>query len=146
MPALCARKRQLPECGLFRNGAVLLAIFFAIVSNLPAQGPSPSPSPPPGAQAPVARDAQGNVVPTTGAAATAERVIVTGSNIPTAEEVGVNPVDIYNRETMSKSGQRTTEQFLQRLPTVNANIIPQSNNENGSNTAVCAAINQPPGF
>jgi hypothetical protein len=44
------------------------------------------------------------VVPATGAAATAERVIVTGSNIPTAEEVGVNPVDIYNRETMSKSG------------------------------------------
>src|SRR5438477_468843 len=40
---------------------------------------------------------------------------------------------------MSKSGQRTTEQFLQSLPTVNANVIPQSNNENGSNTAVGAA-------
>src|SRR5438309_11091784 len=134
-------KAQLPECGLSRKSAVLLAIFFAIVSNLPAQGPSPSPSPspPPGAPAAVARDAQGNVVPATGAAATAERVIVTGSNIPTAEEVGVNPVDIYNRETMSKSGQRTTEQFLQSLPTVNANIVPQSNNENGSNTAVGAA-------
>src|SRR5438552_5756626 len=132
-------KAQLPECGLCRKSAVLLAIFFAIVSNLPAQGPSPSPSPPPGAQAPVVRDAQGNVVPASSAAATAERVIVTGSNIPTAEEVGVNPVDIYNRETMSKSGQRTTEQFLQSLPTVNANIIPQSNNENGSNTAVGAA-------
>src|SRR5438105_4950847 len=133
------KKAQLPECGLCRKSAVLLAIFFAIVSNLPAQGPSPSPSPPPGAQAPVVRDAQGNVVPASSAAATAERVIVTGSNIPTAEEVGVNPVDIYNRETMSKSGQRTTEQFLQSLPTVNANIIPQSNNENGSNTAVGAA-------
>src|SRR5437868_4316656 len=133
------KKAQLPECGLCRKSAVLLAIFFATVSNLPAQGPSPSPPPPPGAQAPVVRDAQGNVVPASSAAATAERVIVTGSNIPTAEEVGVNPVDIYNRETMSKSGQRTTEQFLQSLPTVNANIIPQSNNENGSNTAVGAA-------
>jgi len=139
-------KAQLPECGLSRKSAVLLAIFFAIVSNLPAQGNppmsaliGPSPSPSPGAPAPVARDAQGNVVPATGAAATAERVIVTGSNIPTAEEVGVNPVDIYNRETISKSGQRTTEQFLQSLPTVNANIVPQSNNENGSNTAVGAA-------
>src|SRR6266853_343869 len=129
-------KAQLPECGLSRKSAVLLAIFFAIVSNLPAQGPSPSPSP--GAPAPVARDAQGNLVPASSAAATAERVIVTGSNIPTAEEVGVNPVDIYNRETMSKSGQRTTEQFLQSLPTVNANVVPQSNNENGSNTAVGA--------
>src|SRR5690348_6959921 len=100
-------KVQLSECGLFRSGAVLLAIFFAIVLNVPAQDPPPAPAAP----APVARDAQGNVVPTTGAAATAERVIVTGSNIPTAEEVGVNPVDIYNRETMSKSGERTTEQF-----------------------------------
>src|SRR2546429_5406035 len=140
------KKAQLPECGLCRKSAVLLAIFFAIVSNLPAQGPSPSPSPPPGAQAPVVRDAQGNVVPASSAAATAERVIVTGSNIPTAEEVGVNPVDIYNRETMSKSGQRTTEQFLQSLPTVNANIIPQSNNENGSNTAGGAATHGPRGL
>src|SRR5207237_8731175 len=88
---------------------------------------------------PVARDAQGNVGPASSASATAERVIVTGSNIPTAEEGGVNPVDIYNRETMSKSGQRTTEQFLQRLPTVNANVVPQPNNDNGSNTAVSAA-------
>src|SRR6476646_2475367 len=113
-------KVQLPECGLFRNGAVLLAIFFAIISNLPAQGHlpmsaliGPSPSPSPGAAVRVAGDAQGNVVPATGAAATAERVIVTGSNIPTAEEVGVYSVDIYNRETISKSGERTTEQFLQ---------------------------------
>jgi len=122
---------QLNECGLFRKSAVLLAIFFAIVLNVPAQVPSPVPA------AAGARDAQGNLLP--GASATAERVIVTGSNIPTAEEVGPNPVDIYNQETMSKSGERTTEQFLQSLPTVNANIIPQSNNENGSNTAVGAA-------
>jgi iron complex outermembrane recepter protein len=133
-------KAQLPECGLFRKSAVLMAIFFAIIPDVPAQVAAiPSPSPSPGAPAPVARDAQGNPVPASGAAATAERVIVTGSNIPTAEEVGVNPVDIYNRETISKSGERTTEQFLQSLPTVNANVIPQSNNENGTNTAVGAA-------
>src|SRR5947207_4843482 len=123
-------KVQLPECGLFRKSAVLLAIFFAIILNVPAQVPSPAPV------AAGARDAQGNILP---AAATAERVIVTGSNIPTAEEVGPNPVDVYNTETLSKSGQRTTEQFLQSIPTVNANIVPQSNNENGSNTAVGAA-------
>src|SRR5436853_6537642 len=124
-------KIQIPECGLFRNGAVLLAIFFAIILNVPAQVPSPAPA------AAGGREGQGNLLP--GASATAERVIVTGSNIPTAEEVGPNPVDIYNQETMSKSGERTTEQFLQSLPTVNANVIPQSNNENGSNTAVGAA-------
>src|SRR5207248_8988041 len=66
----------------------------------------------------------------------AQRVIVTGSNIPTAEEVGPNPVDIYNRENINKSGEFTTERFLLSLPITNANIIPTSNNENGSNTAV----------
>src|SRR6266542_1044263 len=72
-------------------------------------------------------------------AAEAQRVIVTGSNIPTAEEVGPNPVDIYNRENINKSGEFTTEQFLLSLPIANANIITISNNENGSNTAVGAA-------
>ena len=75
----------------------------------------------------------------TPSAAEAERIIVTGSNIPTAEEVGPNPVDIYNRENINKSGEFTTERFLQSLPIANANIIPTSNNENGSNTAVGAA-------
>src|SRR4026207_863869 len=75
----------------------------------------------------------------TPSAAEAQRVIVTGSNIPTAEEVGPNPVDIYNRENITKSGEFTTERFLQSLPIANANIIPVSNNENGSNTAVGAA-------
>src|SRR6266699_2630535 len=71
--------------------------------------------------------------------AEAARVIVTGSNIPTAEEVGPNPVDTYNHENINKSGEFTTEQFLLSLPIANANIIPVSNNENGSNTAVGAA-------
>ena len=73
------------------------------------------------------------------ATAEAERVIVTGSNIPTAEEVGPNPVDTYNRDNINKSGEHTTEQFLLSLPVVNANVVPISNNENGSNTAVGAA-------
>src|SRR5437868_3775804 len=75
----------------------------------------------------------------TPSAAEAARVIVTGSNIPTAEEVGPNPVDTYNRENINKSGEFTTERFLLSLPIANANIIPTSNNENGSNTAVGAA-------
>src|SRR4051812_38429903 len=72
-------------------------------------------------------------------AAEVERIIVTGSNIPTAEEVGPNPVDTYNRENINKSGYITTEQFLLSQPVVNANVVPVSNNENGSNTAVGAA-------
>src|SRR5438128_4783694 len=71
--------------------------------------------------------------------AEAERVIVTGSNIPTAEEVGPNPVLDFTRDNINKSGEHTTEQFLLSLPVVNANVVPISNNENGSNTAVGAA-------
>ena len=50
-------KVQLPDCGLFRKSAVLLTIFFAIVSNLPAQVVAPAPA------AAGARDAQGNILP-----------------------------------------------------------------------------------
>src|SRR5262249_34315869 len=105
--------------------AACVGIPLIIASNAFAQNPPPSltgaaappePPPPPGAAAPA---------PTT----EAERVIVTGSNIPTAEEVGPNPVDIYNRENFNESGRVTTEQFLQSLPIANANIIPVSNNE-----------------
>src|SRR5438477_9912760 len=121
---------QLLGCGLLRKVLVPLAISFAIVFNLPAQVPSPSP----------ARDAQGNILPApAGTTATAERVVVTGSNIPTAEEVGPNPVESFTQEDIKKSGQRTTEGFLLSLPIVNSNVIPVSNNENGSNTAVGAA-------
>src|SRR5438309_5437992 len=118
-------KTGLYKFGFFRMTlAACVGIPLIIASNAFAQNPLP---PPPTGAAP----------PTT--AAEAERVIVTGSNIPTAEEVGPNPVDTYNQETISKSGERTTEQFLQSIPTVNANVVPQSNNENGTNTAVGAA-------
>src|SRR5439155_8813779 len=56
---------------------------FILASNAFAQLPAPAappPPPPPGAAAPSAE---------------VERVIVTGSNIPTAEETGPNPVDTY---------------------------------------------------
>jgi iron complex outermembrane recepter protein len=104
--------------------AVCAGIPLIIASTTFAQNPLP---PPPSGVAP------------TSAAAEAERVIVTGSNIPTAEEVGPNPVDTYSRNSIDKSGERTTEQFLLSLPITNANVVPVSNNENGSNTAVGAA-------
>ncbi len=71
--------------------------------------------------------------------ATVQRIIVTGSNIPTADEVGPNPVLNFNRDLILKSGERNTEEFLRNLPIAGANGVPVSNNENGSNTAVGAA-------
>jgi iron complex outermembrane receptor protein len=65
--------------------------------------------------------------PTAGGEATAERVIVTGSNIPTAEETGPNPVDTYRTEDLQKLGVVNATDLLVRLPqeagsTVNQNI------------------------
>src|SRR2546428_8124438 len=62
-----------------------------------------------------------------GAIVEAERVIVTGSNIPTAEEVGPNPVDTYRAEDIQKLGARNATDLVTKLPqemgsTVNQNI------------------------
>ena len=59
--------------------------------------------------------------------ATAERVIVTGSNIPTSEETGPNPVDTYRTEDIQKLGVMNQTDLLNKLPieaggTVNQNI------------------------
>src|SRR5207248_11482967 len=82
---------------------------FIVASNAFAQA-----APPPPAVAP---------------AAEVERVIVTGSMIPTAEEVGPNPVFSLNRDLINKSGAgTTTEQLLQRLPVMNGSNIPVNNN------------------
>jgi iron complex outermembrane receptor protein len=56
-----------------------------------------------------------------------ERVIVTGSNIPTAEETGPNPVDTYRPGDIEKLGIRNTTDFMTQLPqemgsSVNQNI------------------------
>src|SRR5436190_4883330 len=45
-----------------------------------------------------------------------ERVIVTGSNIPTAEEVGPNPVDTYRPSDIEKLGIRNSTDLLTNLP------------------------------
>src|SRR5215510_13794918 len=59
--------------------------------------------------------------------AEAERVIVTGSNIPTAEETGPNPVDTYRPQEIEKLGIRNATDLQTFLPqesgsTVNLNM------------------------
>jgi iron complex outermembrane receptor protein len=49
-----------------------------------------------------------------------ERVIVTGSNIPTAEEVGPNPVLTINRDLIEKSGERTAEELIRNTTVAGA--------------------------
>jgi len=65
--------------------------------------------------------------PSPAAVAEVRRVIVTGSNIPTAEEVGPNPVDTYRPADLEKLGIRNATDLQTLLPqeagsTVNMNI------------------------
>src|SRR6266581_2132344 len=104
----------------FVRVALVASVGFPLIfaSNTFAQNPPPPP--PPGAAAAPA--------PAPGAAEV-ERVIVTGSNIPTAEEVGPNPVFNLNRDLINKAGAgTTTEQLLQRQPVVGGANIPVNNN------------------
>ena len=125
---------------MIKNGFARFGFFrTALAVNLPlvlatsafAQAPSPVPN----ETQPTVSSFNANGTQE----ASTERVIVTGSYIPTAEEVGANPVLSINRDLINKSGERNVEQLLRNLPVANANGVPVSNNENGSNTAVGAA-------
>jgi iron complex outermembrane receptor protein len=90
-----------------------LGFPFILASNAFAQLPAPAAPgepPPPGAPS-----------------AEVERVIVTGSNIPTAEETGPNPVDTYRPQDIEKLGIRNATDLQEFIPqeaggTVNLNM------------------------
>src|ERR1700693_703129 len=63
--------------------------------------------------------------------ATAERVVVTGSNIPTAEEVGPNPVDTYRRDDITRLGVRTPTDLVLRLPASTGSNTTENNTNGG---------------
>jgi iron complex outermembrane receptor protein len=71
-----------------------------------------------------------NPLPTPGipTEAEAERVVVTGSHIPTAEEVGPNPVDTYRPEDIEKLGARNSTDLLTKLPQQMGSTINQNTN------------------
>src|SRR5260370_17692719 len=87
-------KNVLNKVGFVRGALVAsVGIPLLFVSNAFAQDPPPAPAAPAGAaRAPAP------------AAAEVERVVVTGSLIPTAEEAGANPVFSINPDLLNKSG------------------------------------------
>src|SRR5437879_2618585 len=116
--------------GFCRKGiAVKGAMFLAMASSAVAQVPSPAPAAVGPAPATTAVNAQGTVVP--GTEATAERVIVTGSNIPTAEEVGPNPVDTYRRDDITRLGVRTPTDLVLRIPAATGSNTTENNTNGG---------------
>jgi len=95
--------------------ALMASVGFPLIlaSNAFAQLPAPAVPAEPGAAAP--------------SSAEVERVVVTGSNIPTAEETGPNPVDTYRPQDIEKLGIRSATDLQQFIPqqaggTVNLNI------------------------
>jgi outer membrane receptor protein involved in Fe transport len=62
---------------------------------------------------------------------TVEEVIVTGSNIPTAEEVGPQPVYVLNRDLIFQLGVRSATDLVLKLPTVSGISINEQVNSNG---------------
>src|SRR5437773_1365254 len=104
--------------------ALVASIGFPLIFASSALAQNPPPPPPPAGAAPAPAAAPG--------AAEVERVIVTGSNIPSAEEVGPNPVFSMNRDLINKSGQgTTTEQLLKSQPVMSASSVPVNNNGTG---------------
>jgi len=63
---------------------------------------------------------------------TAVEVIVTGSNIPTAEEVGPQPVDTYRRDDITRLGVRSATDFVQKLPVATGPSINENVNTLGN--------------
>src|ERR1041385_6972304 len=95
--------------------ALMASVGFPLIlaSNAFAQLPAPAVPAEPAAPAP--------------STAEVERVVVTGSNIPTAEETGPNPVDTYRPQDIEKLGIRSATDLQEFIPqqaggTVNVNM------------------------
>jgi iron complex outermembrane recepter protein len=110
------RRTKIEFVRLASVASVGFSLFF--VANAFAQTPPLGGGPPPGTNP---------GAPAGASEATAERVIVTGSNIPTSEETGPNPVDTYRTEDIQKLGVVNQTDLLSKLPiqaggTINQNI------------------------
>src|SRR5258708_3548275 len=112
--------------------ALAAAVAFPLIIAMSARAQEPAPPPPTGT----------NITPGGPAAteATAERVIVTGSNIPTAEEVGPNPVDTYRRDDITRLGVRTPTDLVQRIPSVTGSNIGENVTNGGVGGATQVSI------
>src|SRR5262249_46484649 len=94
--------------------ALMAGVGFSFILSSNAFAPLPAPAVPAEPAAP----------PST---AEGGRVVVTGSNIPTAEETGPNPVDTYRPQDIEKLGIRNATDLQEFIPqeaggTVNLNI------------------------
>src|SRR5690349_2785635 len=127
-----------PASGRLRL-AIVACVFRPILEALAQDTLSPRSSDNPLAPETVAAESSPSPAPSeSGPTTETERVIVTGSNIPTAEEVGPNPVLTINRDLIEKSGERTTEELIRNLTVAGPLGVPTSNNGNAATSGASA--------
>ncbi|MDQ6623422.1 MAG: TonB-dependent receptor [Verrucomicrobiota bacterium] len=115
---------MLNKLGFVRSALVVgVGIPFLAAAGAFAQGTAPG--------APRANTAPVPDAPVP-AAATTERVIVTGSYIPTAETESALPVTVYTAEVLQKQGAQTPVEGLRQLPSFVGNASTE-NDSNGGN-------------
>src|SRR5256885_16834589 len=105
--------------GSFRTAlAAAVGIPLVLVGSAYAQAPKPSPGPS-APNAPVQSEA------------TTERVVVTGSYIPTAETESALPVTVYTAEVLKKQGANTPVEGLRQLPSFVGNAATENDSNGG---------------
>ena len=105
-------RNVLKTLGSFRSAlAAGVGLPFLLAASAYAQAPAPAPE------------------------ATAERVIVTGSYIPTAETESALPVTVYTAEVLQKQGAQTPIEGLRQLPSFVGNAATENNSNAGDGTA-----------
>src|SRR3954454_12883574 len=113
-------RNVLHTLGSLRTAVVAaVGIPLVIAGSANAQTPTPGPNAP---NAPVQSEA------------TTERVIVTGSYIPTAETESALPVTVYTAEVLKKQGANTPAEGLRQLPSFVGGNNGQSENDSNSST------------
>ncbi len=123
------------KLGFVRSALVAgVGIPFLIAS---AYAQTASPTPPITSQASdVPVQASGNQASGADqAAASTERIIVTGSYIPTAETESALPVTVYTAETLIKQGAQTPVEGLRQLPSFVGNTITENDSNAGDGAA-----------
>jgi iron complex outermembrane receptor protein len=107
-------RNVLHTLGSFRSALVVgVGLPFLIAASAYAQAPGATPAP-------------------ASTEATTERVIVTGSYIPTAETESALPVTVYTAEVLRKQGANTPVEGLRQLPSFVGNASTE-NDSNGGN-------------
>jgi iron complex outermembrane receptor protein len=106
--------------GSFRTALVAaLGVPLVFAGSAYAQNPSPTVAP----------------APNTPQEATTERVVVTGSYIPTAETESALPVTVYTAEVLKKQGANTPVEGLRQLPSFVGNAATENDSNGGNGSA-----------